>query len=203
MLAYIKLLKLTKRVSTTIFMLLSLSCTDEQKPKPEIKDQDAVCGEKVGNISNLIGLNYGYQRPFIPFMTSGLEADPLPLRMEYGLQGGHHVDISLRFTGSFNPDIVDIQIELKIDPPFQDLYYGIHNTLDWYLLYPQDNELEGCYFHNARIFLFDQMNAPLEATGVQTLDGTKAQLYITLITDDATTHEWTSVGILNDATVDQ
>ena len=34
--------------------------------------------------------------------------------VEYGIQGGYHVDVSLRFTGDFNPDRVDVRMELEL-----------------------------------------------------------------------------------------
>lgn len=172
--------------------------TDDPPPLNE-----TICGESLDPSSQEVSLHYGFDRPFIPSPYNGTESEPLELKMEYGLQGGHHVDLSLRFTGAFDPDLVDINIDLQVNGSLHDLYHGVHNTLDWYLLYPQDSEEEGCYFHKARIFLFDQNLEPLDAIGVESLSGNTVQLFITLITSDTTIYEWHAHGILFDATAQQ
>jgi hypothetical protein len=161
------------------------------------------CGVKEEiNSSGGVSLQYGFGRPFESSEFLGTSSDPLDLPMEYGIQGGHHVDISLRFTGSLDPDLVDITINLIIDNPFNDLFYGIHNTQGWFLLFPQEEEVFGCYFHQARIFLFDLEGLPVEPLGVSMLNGLGADLYIKLSTETAD-HEWSARGNLRNAVNDQ
>lgn len=164
---------------------------------------DSQCGE-IESESSLpfdmdgVGLRFGYLRPFEAAVESGTEDSPLDLPMEYGLQGGHHVDLSLRFIGSLNPDLVDITINLQVDDPLSDLFYGQHETRSWYLLFSDEEEPEGCYFHQARIFLFDLEGLPVEPLGVAMLNGLGAQLTISLTSDDLN-YEWVARGILRDA----
>ena len=161
------------------------------------------CGVSEGiNLSGGVSVQYGFGRPFESSEFLGTPSDPLDLPMEYGIQGGHHVDISLRFTGSLDPDLVDITVELNIDDPFNDLFYGIHNTQGWFLLFPQDEEVFGCYFHQARIFLFDLEGLPVEPLGVSMLNGLGTDLYIKLSTETVD-HEWSARGNLRNAVNDQ
>ena len=59
-----------------------------------------------GHEGDEVRLELGYERPFVSAQTLGDDSTPLSLPIEYGLQGGHHVDISLRFTGLSDPDLV-------------------------------------------------------------------------------------------------
>lgn len=193
-------------ISLFYIVLTSSGCVLDE---PDLKDLDlgiedlTQCGlADRQNMSDGLSIQYGFGRPFMPSMFSGTQNDPLDLPMEYGLQGGHHVDISLRFTGELNPDLVNINIHLSISPPFNDVYYGIHNTQGWYLLFPQDNEEVGCYFHQARIFLFDLEGSPVEPLDVAMLHGLSTQLYIKLTTETAD-HEWMAIGNLRNAVNDQ
>ena len=60
----------------------------------------------------------------------------------------------------------------------------------------------GCYFHQARIFLFDVEGGPVEPLDVAMLNGLSAQLYIKLSTETAD-HKWTVIGNLRNAVNDQ
>ena len=146
-----------------------------------------------------IGVEYGYDRPFIPAVLLEDPEGSLDLPIEYGLQGGHHVDLSLRFVGIFDPDLVGLRIALSVDKPMTERFSGAHNTQEWYLLFAQDSEPAGCYFHRARIFLFDDTGAPVQALGVNELHGSSASLDIELTTQDAT-HRWRARGVLRDHT---
>ena len=119
--------------------------------------------------------------------------------IEDGLQGGHHVDLSLRFVGYFNPDLISLSIQLTVDAPLHEQFSGSHHTREWYLLFAHEVEPEGCYFHRARIFLFDDSGLAVQALGVSELDGSLANLDITLATQDAV-HRWQARGILRDET---
>ena len=184
----------------TVFALQS--CVIDEDIDPEqggTPVEETLCGPLESlNVDREVGLEYGFDRPFMPSPFLGTEEDRLDLPMEYGLQGGHHVDLSLRFTGTFNPDLVDIIIELSVKGPLADQYYGYHETSAWYLLYPQESEASGCYFHRARIFLFDLEGQAVEPLGVEILDGSYATIDIKLSTADAD-YEWRTYGILHSA----
>lgn len=146
-----------------------------------------------------VGVIYGYDRPFVSASRRGDETEPLTLSVEYGLQGGHHADLSLRFVGSLDPDLIDLSIELSVDEPLRSRYRGEHDTRGWYLLFAEDEEPQGCYFHRVRIFLFDDQGAPVQAWGVEELDGSLVSLTIALNTG-GDLHQWRARGVLRDTT---
>lgn len=152
----------------------------------------------LSDTASTVGLVYGYDRPFIDAEYLGDESEPLDLPIEYGLQGGHHIDISLRFIGSIDPDLVDLSMALSVDIPLHERFYGTHQTEAWYLLFAEEREPDGCYFHRARVFLFDDTGIPVQAWGVEELDGSLADLDITLSTGEHE-HHWRARGRLRDA----
>ena len=188
-----------------IVIVGAMSCQTTQKETGQIDRDESACGDVI--TSNLtpsdqqepIGIGYGYDRPFVSAIPIDTSTNLLDLPIEYGLQGGHHVDLSLRFVGDFNPDLVDLYIELAVDAPLTDRFLGSHDTQEWYLLFSQSLEPEGCYFHRARIFLFDDSGAPVQTLGVSELHGSQASLDITLTTQDAV-HRWQTRGVLRDQT---
>ena len=103
------------------------------------------------------------------------------LSIEYGLQGGYHVDVSLRFEGELNPDLVDVSMSLEVvegENPWE--VTGSHQTEAWYLLFPDEGEAMGCYSYRARVFLFDgEGEIPTESM-VEGLDGATALLRLKL-----------------------
>lgn len=191
------------RLKWILFLLclgFTQSCVIDEDVESEqggTEIEDPLCGSLVGpHQDQKVAIQYGFGRPFSASEYIGTQDTPLDLLMEYGLQGGHHVDLSLRFTGKLDPDLVDISIDLKVAGPLADLYYGRHETQAWYLLYPQDTEAEGCYFHRARIFLFDLEGQAVEPLGVEMLDGSYATIDIKLSSADAD-YEWRAHGILH------
>ena len=156
-----------------------------------------------------VKLELGYDRPFSSAQTRADESAPLSLPIEYGLQGGHHVDISLRFVGDLDPDRVDLSIELELDASSRDLSrdlswglsWGRHDTEAWYLLFPQDSEPTGCYFHRARVFLFNETNDALQSSEVSELDDKLALLTLKL-TSQRVVYQWQIRGRLRDAVDD-
>ena len=196
------LYSLRQYICFIIAIITAQACVIDEDPDPDLGGMEVesqLCGQiSSTHINQGIALEYGFNRPFMSSPYLGTEEERLDLPMEYGLQGGHHVDLSLRFTGELNPDLVDVMIELSVDQPLSDLYYGIHETTSWYLLYPQETEANGCYFHRARIFLFDLEGQAVEPLGVEMLDGSYATIDIKLSTADAD-YEWTAYGILHSA----
>jgi hypothetical protein len=183
---------------------LFVSCVIDGDDPSVIEDEpprESLCGESLDESHSGVELRYGFGRPFKASQTTGDSTDPLDLPMEYGLQGGHHVDLSLRFIGDFDPDQVDIFIDLKVDEPFSDAYYGVHDTREWYLLFAEGEEPPGCYFHQARIFLFDLEGLPVEPLGVAMLNGLGILLTISL-SSRGELMEWRARGNLRDATTE-
>lgn len=97
------------------------------------------------------------------------------LTMEHGLQGGYHVDVSLQLSGRFNPDLVDINIDLWLG----DWHLGKHRSEDWYLFYGRPDE-GACYFYQARVFLFNQKGEIPNETEILGLVGQKPLLKVEL-----------------------
>lgn len=171
----------------TAYCAISLYGCDKRAPSRSTSEISSQCGASLSE--DPVSIQYGLGRPFVPLEESGQLQNPLPLMMEYGLQGGHHVDLSLRFNGSLDPDLVDISIRLSLIGTLAEDYYGIHNTQEWYLLFPTEQEPDGCYFHRARIFLFDEVDAPVEPWGVEELHNAHATLLVTLSTK-TTQYQW-------------
>lgn len=182
-----------------VLSLVGLAACDStlDTAKPKVSEQ---CGQslpnKLSHEGSKVSLSYGLDRPFVPLSQSGEQSDPLQGLMEYGLQGGHHVDLSLRFNGQLNPDLVDVKIDLQVLGDLESRYYGEHNTTDWYLLYPMEEEAIGCYFHRARIFLFDGDGFPVEALGIEELNGHLALVKVTLLTSDSMYHWQTFIRLV-------
>ena len=146
------------------------ACRDPQDPPPSAP----LCGGSTFEVF------YGYGRPFGP-----LEEESLLI--EYGLQGGYHVDVSLRIVGELDPDLVNVNMRMIIEEGENpERIEGTHSTQDWYLLFPNDGEEPGCYFHRARIFLFDDGGEIPTESMVAGLDGATAQLTISIDTDGPT-----------------
>ncbi len=127
---------LTVNVFRLLLIILILSSCDDSTDSPNF---EGPCG------SGDTVIKIGKDRPF-------KEIKPhQKLMMEHGLQGGYHVDVSLKLMGRFNPDLVDVNIDLWLD----DWHLGRHQSKDWYLIYGQPDE-GACYFYQARVFLFNQ-----------------------------------------------
>ena len=189
----------------TLFLAPMICCQPAEIDSTWVRDDTSVCGDlmtselMMSDYHPPLGIEYGYDRPFIPASQLEGALSTIALPIEYGLQGGHHVDLSLRFVGQFNPDLVDLHITLRVDDPLTDRFTGIHDTQGWYLLFAQDLEPEGCYFHRARIFLFDDLGEPVQALGVSELHGSYAHLEIILTTQNSV-HRWQTRGLLSDET---
>lgn len=156
-----------------LFSLLgTLALLSSCQEKPSSTPSESLCGK--GGIA----VSYGYGKPFESL-------DRNTLLIEYGLQGGYHIDVSLRFTGAFDPDLVDVKMDLSItNVDHTDGIIGRHDTQAWYLLFPSEKEEQGCYFHRARIFLFDgNGDIPTESM-VSMLDGMTAKVNLTLTTSE-------------------
>ena len=193
------------KVLVSIIALWVSGCHSTLDQPGQVKSTTQQCGDLLRSETMLsdhaqpIGIEYGYDRPFIPAVRLDDSESSLDLPIEYGLQGGHHVDLSLRFVGLFDPDLVDLRITLSMDTPLTERFSGIHDTREWYLLFAQDLEPIGCYFHRARIFLFDDTGVPVQALGVSELHGSSVNLDIELTTQDAI-HRWRARGVLRDHT---
>lgn len=94
------------------------------------------CGQGPAQIS------LGVEQPFAPNPS-------LAFPVEEGLQGGVHVDISLRVQGSLDPDSVDVQLRLWDG----DTLRGRHDTADWFFFI--DEAAQACDYPKARIVLED------------------------------------------------
>ena len=114
--------------------------------------------------------------------------EPLTLPMEYGLQGGYHVDLSLAFSGAFNPDLVSLRLLVEDDDGWR---IGEHFTADWYLLFEDEGSAQpACFFYQARLFLYEPDGAlPREET-IEALAGREETLQVELSEQDGTSHHF-------------
>lgn len=94
--------------------------------------------------------------------------------IEQGLQGGHHLDISVRFSGAIDPDRVDLQLDL-LDG---DRQISRHIAQDW-LLYLVDG-LDACDYPRARLVLLDEEGGLLPPAQVDALVGRPLTLEVHL-----------------------
>jgi len=146
--------------------------------------------------SGEVTLELGSGRPF-----ESLD-DQRTVWIEYGLQGGYHVDVSLLFVGAIDPDLVSVEIGLELTPvdptPSEDTenaVYGRHQTIDWYLLFPSINEPKGCYFYKARVFLFDPSGEVPTLSMIERLDQKSSTILVT-VTDQHSVSTWSTPVLL-------
>ncbi|MCA9545935.1 MAG: hypothetical protein KC613_16140 [Myxococcales bacterium] len=121
-----------------------MACDDDPSPPPAAPDggADTPCGRGPAQVS--LGVGQPYQpNPDQVFQT------------ERGLQGGVHVDVSLRVQGSLDPDSVDVQIRLWDG----DTLRGRHDTADWFFFI--DEAAVACDYPKARLVLEDGADGAL------------------------------------------
>lgn len=70
-------------------------------------------------------------------------------RIDAGRQGGHHVDLSVRLTGTFDPDHVDVEVAL-----WAGHRVGHLEERDWFL--HLIDEVPACDYLRARLVLVDE-----------------------------------------------
>lgn len=144
--------------------LLATGCIDDG-PEPVDAGPDAAeetrCG--TGPISVALGVGNPFEgRPGHDFS------------IEQGLQGGYHVDISLRMQGTIDPDHVDIQLDL-LDGERR---IARHLTNDWLLHLMPDGPY--CDYPRARLVLTDGEGGLLPEDQVEALVGRELELAVYL-----------------------
>lgn len=136
-------------------------------PDDDPVDGGAEAGEATPCGRGPIALSLGVGNPF--------EARPgHDFVIEQGLQGGFHIDVSLRSQGALDPDHVDIQLDL-LDG---DTRIARHLTTDW-LLYIEP-EGPWCDYPQARLVLTDGEGGLLPTEQVEALVGRELQLDVYL-----------------------
>ncbi len=94
--------------------------------------------------------------------------------VDEGLQGGYHVDISIKAAGTLDPDSVDINLELSVDGR----RIARHVTDDWLLkIYPEDVH---CEYPRARLVFTDADDGLMPLDEVEGLIGSRAELLVSL-----------------------
>lgn len=134
-------------------------------------------------------MTIGLDEPF-----EGLPEDGAPILR--GLQGGFHVELSVRVRGAFDPDKVQILIEL-LGPDGRS--YGRHVQGDWFLLYEEG--VPACDYLKGRVVLVDAEGGLLDQDAAEALASSAARLHVRLesggvVLDSRTplTLRWTGVG---------
>ena len=114
--------------------------------------------------------------------------EPLALPMEYGLQGGYHVDLSLAFSGAFDPDLVSLRLLVEDNDGWR---IGEHFTADWYLLFGEEESNQpACFFYQARLFLYEPDGSLPQEETIEALADREEMLQIELLEQDGTSHRF-------------
>jgi len=108
----------------------------------DLMDGGAEAGVETPCGSGALDINLGVDNPFMPMPEHRFPIDQ-------GLQGGFHIDISLRTHGTIDPDHVDIQLDLFDG----ETRIARHMTTDWLL--HVDPQGPWCDYPRARLVLLD------------------------------------------------
>lgn len=144
--------------------LAASGCVTDRDPVdagPEDAGDETPCG------AGPIAITLGVDNPFEPRPDHRFP-------IEQGLQGGYHIDISLRARGALDPDDVDIQIDL-VDG---DTRIARHLTTGWLLHIDPDGP--ACEYPRARLVLVDGEGGLLPAERVDGLVGRPLALTVYL-----------------------
>lgn len=145
-------------------LVLGAASGCDDGPDPSGADQGApgtACGAGDGRAT------IGRGDPFEP-------APDLRFPIEQGLQGGHHLDVSVRFVGAIDPDHVDLELDLFDGPR----HISRHLAQDW-LLYLVDG-VDACDYPRARLVLLDEEGGLLPPPHVDGLVGRPLRLEVRL-----------------------
>ena len=112
-------------------------------------------------------LEVGIDDPFVTASADGFSIDE-------GLQGGYHVDVSVRVRGLVDPDDVDISMSLRVDGDL----VARHRTDNWLLKIYDDGP--HCEYPRARLVLSHRDGSLFELERVMTLVGKAGQLEVSL-----------------------
>lgn len=145
---------------------LAVGCVQD---RPDPRDAGPDEGEATPCGSGPIDVSLGVDSPF--------EARPEHrFAVDQGLQGGYHIDISLRSQGALDPDHVDIQLDL-LDGETR---IARHLTTDWLLHIDPDGPW--CDYPRARLVLVDGEGGLLPPERVDALVGADLDLRVVLRT---------------------
>ena len=152
------------------------STPDGRESPPDAGVESSPCGR--GPISLELGRGRPMER--LP--------EPLTLPMEYGLQGGYHVDLSLAFSGAFDPDLVSLRLLVEDGDGWR---IGEHFTADWYLLFGEKESIQpACFFYQARLFLYEPDGSLPQEETIEALADREEMLQIELLEQDGTNHRF-------------
>ncbi len=155
------------RWSAALTLALAAGACIEDGPGEQPDDAGPEAGEGTPCGRGPISLSLGVGNPF--------EARPAhDFVIEQGLQGGFHIDVSLRGQGALDPDHVDIQIDL-LDGETR---IARHLTTDWLLHI--DRAGPWCDYPRARLVLTDGEGGLLPAERVEALVGRTLELAVYL-----------------------
>ena len=152
------------RMFCLLLSMAPLGCGDEVPPK------DSPCGS--GSVQLEIGVDD-------PWRASEL----LHFSVDEGLQGGYHVDVSIKALGYLDPDSVNILLELDVDGR----RIARHVTDDWLLkIYPDEGH---CEYPRARLVFTDSDGSLMPLDDVEELIGSQGRLKISLESPDGAGQE--------------
>lgn len=128
-----------KQLGLSLLLCVPFGCDDSNSPNPP----ETRCG------SGPVKIELGTGNPFAPTPAH-------IFMMEAGLQGGHHVEISLRLQGAIDPDSVDIELRLR-GATWQ---ISTHQQTDWLLHLGADGA--SCEYPLARLVMLDERGGLLD-----------------------------------------
>ena len=146
-------IRLVLLIGLPLFTLPACEAGSETKPSP--------CGSGSAVVS------IGVDDPLQVAPAAGFSIDE-------GLQGGYHVDVSLKIQGVVDPDQVDITLGLWQD----ETLIARHRTDDWLLkIYPMT---EHCEYPRARLVLSQRDGTLFELERVTSLLGQTVRLEVSV-----------------------
>ena len=141
------------------FACLLFACGEEPLP------HTSACG--AGDVR----LDIGIDDPW-------LSTPDLRFSVDEGLQGGYHIDVSVKAVGTLDPDSVNILLELDVGGR----RIARHLTDDWLLkIYPDDGH---CEYPRARLVFTDAEGGLMPLDEVETLIGQTGRLRVSMESPD-------------------